>query len=328
MRPALLAAVLFLGTACANVDTPIDANDTTPVIFEVPKGATGAKVGAQLVQGGFVASEFQWKMALRSGEVDASCIKAGKFEIQRAMSIRQLLATLCGPPIADDVPFTVVEGWRIRDIDAALAAAGFITAGAYAAIAEGKTVEAPFSVTGPTFEGYLWPETYQVPPPGRFDVARFVSRQLDTFNTRFYAPNQAAVDAGRGLHAVVIMASLLEREEPKPANRRVVAGLLFKRLDHGWQLGVDATSHYHLPEWNDRKGLLAALRDENDPYNTRLRKGLPPTAIGNPGLVSLESAMAPEDSPWWFYLHDAQGNFHGAKDGAGHEANRKKYNVY
>lgn len=329
-RWTLLATLVLPATlaGCVSVDAPIDPSDTTPFTFEVPKGTTGNSLGAKLIEAGMVSSDTQWKLALKVGGLDTSCLKAGTFELNKAMSLRDVMATLCGPPIPDDVPFTVLEGWRLRDTDAALAAAGFIEAGAYLAVTEGKTVPAPFSVSGPTYEGYLWPETYQVPPKDRFKVDEFVSRQLNTFNTNFYEKHKAEVDGGRGLHDVVIMASLLEREEPSPANRRVVAGILFKRLDAGWQLGVDATSHYKLDEWNDRAGLLKALKDPEDPYNTRIHKGLPPTAIGAPGLESLKAAMNPEDSPWWFYLHDSTATFHGGRNANEHEANRKKYGVW
>ncbi len=323
MIPLLISLI-----ACGNVDAPMDATDSTPVVFEVPKGSTANGIGPALVEAGFVTSEFNWKMGFKMGGLDGSCLKAGKFELRRDMSQRQVLETLCGVPLADDVDFTVLEGWRLRDTDKALADKGFITAGAYLAVTEGKTVPAPFDVSGPTYEGYLFPETYKVPPPGSFDVDKFVVRQLETFDTRFLASHKDEVAAGRGLHDIVIVASLLEREEPSVSNRPVVAGLIFKRLDKGWQLGIDATSHYKLDEWNDRKGLLAALKDPDDLYNTRKRKGLPPTAIGAPSVPSLEAAMAPKDSEWWFYLHDSKGVFHGARNGDEHDANRRKYNVY
>jgi UPF0755 protein len=124
------------------------------------------------------------------------------------------------------------------------------------------------------------------------------------------------------------MASMLEREEPTPSQRSLVAGILWKRLDHGWKLGVDATSRYTLEEWNDRGAFLRQLRDANDPYNTRLREGLPPTAIGNPGLVSLEAALAPIESEYWYYLHDADKILRPGRNAAEHEALRRRYNVY
>jgi len=324
----MFAPLLVALVACVDVTAPARPGDSAPLTFEVPKGTTAGSLGPRLVEAGFVSSELAWKIALKRGQVDGRCLKAGKFRLRGEMSLDQVMTTLCGPPLAEDVPFTVLEGWRILDIDAALTAGGFIQAGAYRAVAEGKTVPAPFDVSGPTYEGYLYPETYQVPPPGSFDVERFVSRQLQTFDERFVQSHKEQLAAGRGLHDTVIIASLLEREEPKPANRKVVAGIIDKRLDHGWQLGIDATSHYKLPEWNDRRGLLAALKDPDDPYNTRMRKGLPPTAIGNPSLVSLEAALTPQESPYWFYLHDSTGTFHGAKDGDEHDRNRAKYSVY
>ena len=78
----------------------------------------------------------------------------------------------------------------------------------------------------------------------------------------------------------------------------------------------------------DRKAFLKKLRDPKDPYNTRLRPGLPPTAIGNPAIDSLKAALAPTPSEFWYYLHDSEQNLHPARNANEHEANRAKYNVY
>lgn len=315
--------ILILALAgCVDADAPL-STDATAVRFEVPAGSAASTLGDDLADAGLGVTEFQWKMFLRSA--DGSCLKAGAFELRKDMSLTQVLETLCGPPIPDDVPFTVVEGWRIRDIDAALAEKGWIEAGQYTDLALNKSVSAPFEITSPTYEGYLWPETYMVRPPPAFAPEDLIERQLGTFKERFL---DSADLGGKPLHDVVVMASMLEREEPKPAQRPIVAGILWKRIDNGWQLGVDATSRYELENWNDRKAFLKRLRDPEDAYNTRIHKGLPPTAIGNPTSSSLEAALNPEASPYWFYLHDGTGTFHGGRDAAEHEANRKKYNVY
>ena len=107
-----------------------------------------------------------------------------------------------------------------------------------------------------------------------------------------------------------------------------MAGIIWKRLDEGWQLGIDATSRYTLENWNDRKAFLRQLRDPGDAYNTRERKGLPPTPIGNPALPSLQAASAPVESDYYYYLHDGEGNLHPAVNAAEHERNRARYNVY
>lgn len=314
--------------ACAGLfdfDAPLVPGDETALVFEVPKGTTPKGLGPKLDAAGLPVGKWTWEAFLRGGG-DAGCIKAGKFELKKSMSLNEVVKTLCGPPIADDVAFTVIEGWRIRDIDKALAEKGFITAGAYAEVAYNKGVEPPFPVEGSSFEGYLYPETYMIPAAGA-DVKKLVMRQLETFNERFLSKNKDGFGK-RTLHEIVVVASMLEREEPKPSNRPLVAGIIWKRLDNNFGLGIDATSHYKLEDWNDRKGLLKALKDPEDPYNTRLRIGLPPTAIGSPTLASLEAAMNAEPSPYLYYLHDAQGNLHPARNAAEHEANRKKFGVF
>jgi UPF0755 protein len=318
---ALLFALLV---GCVDATAPVRPGDDAPRILEVPSGASASGLAARLAAEGLVPSEFAWKWYLRS--TDGGCLKAGRHEVRGSMSMAQLLEALCGVPIPDDEPFTIVEGSRMRDVDEALATKGWIQPGAYLKAAETKAVPAPFEVTGPTYEGYLFPDTYRIEPK-RFTAEELIDRQLKAFHERFVKPNEAAFGA-RSLHELVVMASMLEREEPTPSQQPIVAGILYKRLAAGWNLGVDATSRYRLDQWNDRQAFLVKLRDPEDPYNTRLRGGLPPTAIGNPGIESLEAALKPLESEFWYYLHDGEGKFHGGKSAAEHEANRARFNVY
>jgi len=304
----------------------MDATDTSDLVFEVPKGSSGNGIGTKLAAEGLVPSAWKWKWFLRGA--DASCVKAGKFRLRRSMSMRDILKTICGAPLADQIAFKVLEGWRIRDIDAALAKEGFIQAGEYQNLADTKGVALPFPIPGETLEGYLYPETYMVnADKSTFSVEKFIERQLDTFNYKFYVAHKDKLGS-RTLNEIVIMASMIEREEPTESQRPIVAGILWKRLDNNWKLGVDATSRYTLEDWSNRRAFLVQLRDPNDPYNTRLNSGLPPTPIGNPSISALQASTQPEVSEFWFYLHDKNGVFHGGRDGAHHERNRAKYNVY
>lgn len=316
----------LIGVGCVDADRA-GPGDATPFLFEVPPGSTASGIQPALQTEGLAPGGLSWKLYVRQNPAEVTCLKAGTFELRHDMSLRQVFATLCGVPLPDDVPFTIVEGWRIRDVDAALAAAGFIVPGAYAQLANSKAVDLPFPIESPTLEGYLYPETYAVPPPGKFDPAALIVRQLDTFDDVFRSKHEGAL-GGRTLHEIVVMASMLEREEPSPEQRPLVAGILWKRIDKGWQLGVDATSRYDLADWNDRRAFLLKLHDQEDPYNTRIHKGLPPTAIGNPAVSSLEAALAPVASEYWYYLHDGTGTLHPSRNAAEHDALRAKYNVY
>lgn len=327
MRSLCLALGLGLSalSGCLDPDRPADASRPEPVVFEVPRGASAGGLAARLEEEGLVASAFWWRVYLRTVD-ESGCLKAGRHEVSRTMGMRDLLKALCSAPLPEDVPFTVVEGWRIVEIDAALASRGWIEAGAFTEAASRKTVPAPFEVPGPTYEGYLFPDTYRV-VPDKLTAEGFLSRQLGAFHEHVVI-GLADQLGDRSLHDVVVMASLIEKEEPDPAQRPMVAGILWKRLDNRWRLGVDATSRYTLEDWSDRRAFLRNLRDPEDPYNTRKHRGLPPTGIGNPGLDSLRAALAPVDSPYWYYLHDADGVLRPAEDLAGHAANKRKYDVY
>ena len=317
---------------CSSVENHLgkaaDPSDSTEVTIEIPKGTTAGKLGNILAEANVIdsADNFRYFVSLTK---KGGCLKAGKFNVARSMNADEILKTVCGVPLANDKPFTVVEGWRIREIDAALAKKGLINGGEYSTLAHNPEIfETSFPLPDDNLEGYLYPETFMI-SPDRFDPEQFIQRQLDMLEDNFYTPNKTKITAsGRTFDEIMIVASLLEREEPKPNNRDIVAGIIWKRLDNNWALGIDATSHYNLEDWNDRAGLLRNLKDEKDPYNTRIKKGLPPTPIGSPSLPSLNAALSPEASEWWYYLHDSKQNFHGARNAKGHEANRRKYNVY
>lgn len=297
------------------------------VEFEVPKGANARSVGSLLEKNGLIpdTTVFRYVVWKRGGLK----LKAGKFSIQRPITPMELAAALEKPPLAEEEPFVVVEGWRLRDTDDALAAAGRALPGEYlkaASSAEGYT--APFPLPKGTLEGYLYPETYQL-PKGRIDCRQLVQKQLELFTARVYTPFEADLKAQtKTLHDIVIMASMLEREEPTPSNRPLVAGILWKRIDKGWALGVDATSRYELEKWNDRTAFLVKLRDQKDRYNSRYNKGLPPTPIGACTAVSFGAALKPVQSEYLYYLHDAQRVLRPSRDADEHEAQRKKYDVY
>jgi hypothetical protein len=140
------------------------------------------------------------------------------------MSAAQILDTLCGPPMPEDVPFTVVEGGGSARSIEALAAAGLAPAGAYiAATGDASKYTAPFPLPPDRSRATSFPRPTNV-TPDRFVVDAFVQRQLDKLAERFYLPHKAEVDSGRGMRDIVIMASMLEREEPTPTQRSLVAG--------------------------------------------------------------------------------------------------------
>ena len=333
---SFVAGVLFTGALAAGgaflwvrhaALTPVDAGDKGTQEVMVPQGVTLREMGKRLEKAGLVRDATAWRAWLLLNPPPP--IKAGRHLVSRSMDVPHLAEALAGKPLSDDAPLTMVEGWRVRDAEAFLASSGMIEAGADArAVSQPQRFKLDVPASPATLEGYLFPETYRV-PVGPLDVDRFVQRQVDAFVEKFARPYAEEIKRGpRTLHQLVTVASLLEREEANPANRPNIAGVIYKRLDMGKPLGIDATSRYTLAQWNDRQAFLAQLRNPDDPYNTRLKPGLPPTPIGAPSLPSLLAALRPVNGPYLYYLHDANGACHFARTADEHEANRKTYNVY
>jgi hypothetical protein len=111
---------VLMTAGCVDANAPVHPGDDTPLSFEVPAGSSASALTDRLATQGVIPSTWKWKLYLR--QADASCVKAGKHNLARSMSMAQVLEALCAPPVPDDEPFTVIEGWRILEIDAALAA--------------------------------------------------------------------------------------------------------------------------------------------------------------------------------------------------------------
>ena len=119
------------------------------------------------------------------------------------------------------------------------------------------------------------------------------------------------------------MASIVEREERDPAERPTVAGILWNRYDANIGLGADATVLYGLGR--TKGGLSYEDLQSDSPYNTRKYAGLPPTPISNPNISSIRAALYPEDTDYWYYLHDSDGGIHYAKTLDEHNVNKARY---
>jgi UPF0755 protein len=170
-------------------------------------------------------------------------------------------------------------------------------------------------------EGYLFPDTYFFVP--HTESIEIISVLESEFEEKIKDLISDIERKGKNLSDIVIMASLVERESSNDEEKSVIAGILWKRIDAGMPLQVDATFLYILGKGSSELTTNDLAIDS--PYNTYRYTGLPPGPIGNPGLAALRAAIYPEESPYWFYLHDGEGNIHYAKNHDGHVANKQKY---
>lgn len=165
-------------------------------------------------------------------------------------------------------------------------------------------------------EGYLFPDTYE------FFIGSSVKMVLRRFVENFDSKVLPLVSEGRNLDDAIKVASIIEREVPHPADRRIVAGIIWKRLRSNYPLQVDAAFCYILPSPCVLTRVALAI---DSPYNTYTNKGLPPTPISNPGLDAIDAALNPKSSPYWFYISTKSGKTVFAVDLDEHQSNIVKY---
>ncbi len=178
-----------------------------------------------------------------------------------------------------------------------------------------------FLLRASTSEGYLFPDTYFFLPD--IDPETVFVTLRETFDERAEVVRAAAASSGRAFEDIVIMASLLEEEAQTQVDKEIVAGILWKRIDEGMALQVDAPFIYILGKAS--RDLNPDDLEFDSPYNTYLYRGLPPTPISNPGLESLNAALNPKETLYWFYLSSPEGVMYYAETFEGHQTNREKY---
>ena len=178
-----------------------------------------------------------------------------------------------------------------------------------------------FLAQAPTLEGYLFPDTYYFRPT--VDDVTITQTLQQKFATKIATINDQIEKFGRPLSDIVIMASILEREAPPGADRRIIAGILWKRIALGMPLQVDATFLYTLGKGTFQLTTKDLATDS--PYNTYRNKGLPPGPIGSPSLDSLEAAVNPTKTDFLYFLADNNGVTHYSKTFEGQVANKRKY---
>ncbi|MEY2515947.1 MAG: hypothetical protein QOJ89_3305, partial [bacterium] len=128
-----------------------------------------------------------------------------------------------------------------------------------------------------------------------------VDRQLKAIKYNYAIVNLSrAKRKNLTAYDVIIIASMVESEAQLASERKLIAAVIYNRLKDGIPLQIDATSRYALNNWT--RPLKTSELQADGPYNTRRRKGLPPTPIGNPGLASIRAAAAPAKVDYLYYV--------------------------
>ena len=233
-------------------------------------------------------------------------IKAGRYLFDRPFSVVGLMQRLIkGESGISGVKITIPEGLTIKDINSIFQNSGF----------------EDFVIENKELEGYLFPDTYLFLADNTSEDA--IARMTENLEVKTADFKEAIKNSGRSFDQILKMASLIEKEAADSEDRKIISGVLWKRLDKKMALQVDATLDYALGK--NTFELTTEDLKKDGPYNTYTRRGLPPTPICNPGLDAITAAIFPEKTPYWYYLSDKNGKVYYSKTFDEHIIKKQKY---
>ena len=233
-------------------------------------------------------------------------IKAGSYELERGITPRRLLDKLArGEESLRAV--TVVEGWNFRQLRAALAKAEQLKPDT-ANLTEADLMKR-LGRPGVHPEGRFFPDTYTY-SRGSSDV-KVLQRALRAMDKRLAQAwaQRSAQSILKSADEALVLASIVEKETGKSADRTLIAAVFQNRLKIGMPLQTDPTVIYGLGEKFDGNLRKVDLQTDN-PYNTYLRAGLPPTPIALPGKASLLAAVQPAQGSFLYFVAKGDGSSH------------------
>ena len=279
------------------------------VAFTVPKGATTSQIATALAEKKVVssASVFEWYVKWKGGDP----FQAGDYEGLRVNSSMGDVVDIlkAGPAPPKTVVFLVREGLWVSEFKK-LALEKFPTMDPAALDAALANTHPSLQPTGSAnLEGFLYPATYEIAQQDVGNAQKLVDQMVVSFDRVSQGeglPNATTKLRGvAGTKAIspyeaLIVASLVESEAKIDADRAKIARVIYNRLARGESLGIDASVLYAIQK---RKATLTESDLKTDsPYNTRLKRGLPPAPINSPGQKSINAALNPAPGDWLFYV--------------------------
>ena len=351
LRP-VLAVVLSILIACGAVFAvgsalyrklvlPIDRDDATPILVEIPSGAGTSQIGKLLYESGLISNKAVFKIYVDfMGK--SSSLKAGSYYLSKNMDIMSMVDVICkGNPPRETIDITVTEGMSVEDIGALLVSKGvwenadkflelcrtgedFMDYSCISAIVQNPKEDRKY-----VLEGYLFPDTYTIYKDAseKSVISKMLVRFLDVFSTDYM---ERAAELSMSIDDVITLASLIEREA-KTADFEKVSAVFHGRLREGMTLGSDAPLRYitgqNLIEFSAEQVSNPSL------YNTHVHKGLPLGPITNPGQATIYAALYPDEeylgTYFYFCLKSSQtGELVFAKTLEEHRKNIEQYKPY
>ena len=286
-------------------------------LLVIASGSTWRDVVEESVRQGLIRKPLYFDAWGRGKGLDRK-VKAGTYELKGPLTLEDLSGELERGGRTDGVEVTIPEGFTIFHIADRLEEAGLVSRREFIEAARSKYLLRSYEVPGESFEGYLFPDTYRLAEGSSAQqiIARLHKRWEEVVGELLARHPEALRKAKQkrdlGLHEIITIASMIERETDYDPERAIIARVFLNRIDRDMRLQTDPSCVYGEATYKDIPS-PKHCKDEHNRYSTYVIKGLPPGPISNPGLESLEAALLPaEDEKARSYIF-----FVAKRDGSG-----------
>lgn len=282
---------------------PLDPNGAEQT-FTVESGESAFSVATRLQQAGLISDAQAFMDYLVYSGLDLT-LQSGAYALSPKLSIIEI-ARAMQDATPTEVTFTILSGWRMEEIAAAISSTGLdIYPEDFLRAAQNPPAALDFIPGGSSMEGFFFPYSYTVPRDATtYQLLDLVARN---FVQHISDEMKAGFEArGLNIYQAATLASVIEREAVKADEMPLIASVFYNRMAIGMNLGSDPTVQYALgydyinQTWWKNPLTLDDLKIDS-PYNTYVYTGLPPAPISNPSLEALRAVAFPQESPYYFF---------------------------
>jgi UPF0755 protein len=278
--------------------SPTAAVQAGPLVVEIPAHESVLGIATRLAEADVVHSRVAF-LALTAGRGRIRHLKAGEYEIPRDATTLDVVDLMASGRVRQHTVLhpegaTVAELARVLESERLARAEDVIRSAGDERLRRALDINDASSL-----EGYLFPDTYQF--VRGLSAEEMLGRMVQRLRSKL-TPDVLARARARGLdvHQLLTLASIIEREAVDPEEQRLISAVFWNRMRLDMPLQADPTVQYAVAK--ERRALSRTDLATEHPYNTYVRRGLPPGPIASPGLGAIEAAINPAPVDYLYFV--------------------------
>ncbi|MGM0853238.1 MAG: endolytic transglycosylase MltG [Bacillota bacterium] len=315
---------------------PVDPDNTKPVKVEIPIGSGVTSIGNILEEEGIVKNSTVFKYYVKFN--NESGFQAGSYDLTPSMTLSEIVNSLKTGKVMRKAEFkiTIPEGLQLDQIAEIIAEKSpYKQEEIKKKLSDKKWLEQlkqeyPALITDEIIkkeikrplEGYLYPATYPFYEK-KPSLEAILTKMIAQTNEVLAQYEGAMADRDYTAHELLTLSSLIEEEATEKADRGKISSVFYNRIEEGMPLQTDPTVLYALGK--HKKRTVYKDLEVDSPYNTYQVKGLPPGPIANAGVSSIEAALEPEDTEYYYFLASSNGSVYYSETLEEHNEKKAKY---